>query len=122
MANVPAEARQEDELAPALVGTRIHTAEALDKIRLMAAGKNNEHGASVLKAARFCKLAAGLYPIFLQTIFAGLVPPFSPFLEEVLAFYQIQLLHLHPNSILILAIFAYLCEAYLGVMPSVAFF
>jgi len=32
MANVPAEAQQEDELAPALVGTRIHTAEALDKI------------------------------------------------------------------------------------------
>ena len=31
-------------------------------------------------------------------------------------------MHLHPNSILILAIFAYLCEAYLGVMPSVAFF
>ena len=50
------------------------------------------------------------------------MPPFSSFLEEILTFYQIQLLHLHPNSILILAIFAYLCEAYLGVMPSVPFF
>ena len=29
----PAGAQQEDEFAPALVGTRIHTTEALDKIR-----------------------------------------------------------------------------------------
>ena len=77
MASDPAGAQQEDEFAPSLVGTRIHTTEALDKIRLMAAGKNNEHGATVLKAAHFGKLTAGLYPIFFQTIFAGLVPPFS---------------------------------------------
>ena len=50
------------------------------------------------------------------------MPPYSPFLEAVLEFYQIQLLHLHPNSVLILSIFAYLCEAYLGVRPSVALF
>ena len=29
-------------------------------------------------------------------------------------------MHLHPNSILLLSIFAYYCEAYLGGMPSVA--
>ena len=40
----------------------------------------------------------------------------------ILEAYQIQLLHLHPNSILILAIFAYLCEAYVGIRPSVALF
>ena len=50
------------------------------------------------------------------------MPPFSPFLEAVLAFYQIQLLHLHPNSVLILAVFAYLCEAYLGLEPTVGLF
>ena len=65
MVEDPAGAQQEDAFAPALVGTRISTAEALEKLRPMAAGKNNEHGASVLKAARFGKLAAGLYPIFL---------------------------------------------------------
>ena len=118
----PAGAQREEELAPALIGTRVSSAEALEKLKPLVAGKNNEHGASGVKAARFGKLAAGWYPIFLHTLFAGLVPPFSPFLVEVLSFYQIQLLHLHPNSILILAIFAYLCEAYLGVMPSVAFF
>ena len=50
------------------------------------------------------------------------MPPFSPFLEAVLAFYQVQLLHLHPNSVLILAVFAYLCEAYLGLEPTVGLF
>ena len=29
-------------------------------------------------------------------------------------------MHLHPNSDLLLSIFAYYCEAYLGVLPSVA--
>jgi Putative gypsy type transposon len=122
MVEASAEAQREEELAPALIGTRVSTAEALDRLKVLVAGRNNEHGASGVKAARFGKLAAGWYPIFVHTLFAGLVPPFSPFLAEVLSFYQIQLLHLHPNSILILAIFAYLCEAYLGVMPSVAFF
>ena len=40
----------------------------------------------------------------------------------ILDTYQIQLLHLHPNSILILSIFAYLCEAYIGIRPSVELF
>jgi len=111
-----------EKLAPALATTRINTTGALDKIEYLVAGRNNEHGVSILKTATLGKLAKNFYPIFLHTLFAGLVPPFSPFLEEVLEFYQIRLLHLHPNSVLILAIFAYLCEAYLGVKPSVAFF
>ena len=67
-------------------------------------------------------LPKGLYPTFLHTITAGLVSLYSPFLEAVLEFYQIQLIHLHANSILILSIFAYLCEAYLGVYPSMSLF
>ena len=68
------------------------------------------------------KLGEGYYPIFLHTLFAGLVPPFSDFLEAILETYQIQLLHLHPNSILIFSIFAYLCEAYVGICPSMELF
>ena len=71
---------------------------------------------------RFGKVGAGYFPIFLHTLYAGLVPPFSSFLLAILEAYQIHLLHLHPNSILILAIFAYLCEAYIGVYPSVDLF
>ena len=53
---------------------------------------------------------------------AGLVPPFSPFHLEILRYYQIHLLHLHPASIAILATFTFFCEAFLGVRPSMAFF
>ena len=32
------------------------------------------------------------------------------------------MLHLHPNAVMILASFAYACEPFVGVMPSVALF
>ena len=86
----------------------------------MAALKTNEHGATVLKRAG--NSHSSFYPIFMHTLFAGLVPPFSDFFLAVLERYQIQVLHLHPNSILVLAIFAYLCEAYIGIPPSVDLF
>ena len=60
------------------------------------------------------------YPFFTSSIAAGLVPSFSDFFYEVLDHLGLQVLHLHPNSILLLSIFAYYCEAYLGVMPSMA--
>ena len=46
--------------------------------------------------------------------------PLSKFLLEVLKFYKIQLIHLALNSVLFLAIFVHLCEAFLGTMPSLA--
>ena len=60
------------------------------------------------------------YPLFVSAIVAGLVPPFSEFFFSVLRHYKLQALHLHPNSVLLLAIFAYYCEAHVGVQPSVA--
>ena len=47
---------------------------------------------------------------------------FSDFLCAFLGHYQIHLLHVQPNSILLRSIFSYLYEAFLGVMPSVALF
>ena len=58
----------------------------------------------------------------MHAIKEGLVLQFSSFLLAILAHYQIHLLHLHPASIVVFSIFAYLCEVFLGVMPSVAFF
>ena len=60
------------------------------------------------------------FPFFTSSIVAWLVPPFSDFFYEVLGHYGLQALHLHPNSILLLSIFAFYYEAYVGVMPSVA--
>jgi hypothetical protein len=62
------------------------------------------------------------WPFFLFSIFAGMVPPFSPFLLAILETYGIQAIHLHPRSVTLLAVFAYACEAWIGIKPSVAYF
>ncbi|KAE8777545.1 hypothetical protein D1007_49656 [Hordeum vulgare] len=61
-----------------------------------------------------------VYPFFLHNIYAGLVPPFSRFFTAIFDHYGIQALHLQPNSILLLSVFAFYCEAFVGVHPSVA--
>jgi hypothetical protein len=61
-------------------------------------------------------------PFFLFSVFAGLVPPFSPFLQAILETYGIQAIHLHPKSVALLAVFAYAYEAWIGIKPSVAYF
>ena len=99
----------EEEFGPALIGTKC--AADVEKFRAVVAGKHNEHGATALTPARFGQHASGLYPFIINFFFAGLVPPFLLFMEKVLAYYEICILHLQPNAILALAIFAYLCEA-----------
>ena len=61
-------------------------------------------------------------PIIDSFTLMGLVPPFSDFFMEILRAYGLKLLHLTPNVILDLVVFAYACEAFVGVMPSVALF
>jgi hypothetical protein len=41
--------------------------------------------------------------------------PICDFLRDLLDHYQIELVHLNPNSILQIAVFVHLCEAYLGI-------
>jgi hypothetical protein len=50
------------------------------------------------------------------------VPPVSPFFLMLLEFYGLQLQHLSPNSITLVAIFVHLCEMFVGVRPSVRLF
>ena len=86
----------------ALEKSRVGSA-GIDKVRYLASAKTNEHGATRMEPDGSSRLREGYYHIFLHTLFAGLVPPFSAFLLAILEVYQIQLLHLHPNSILILS-------------------
>ena len=58
------------------------------------------------------------FPFFLHSVYSGLVPPFSRFFYAVLHHYGLHALHIHPNSILLLSIFAFYCEAFVGVRPS----
>ena len=89
---------------------------------LLTAGESNERGKTELRVASYVPEPerSTFFPFFTSSIAAGLVPPFSDFFYEVLGHYGLQALHLHPNSILLLSIFAFCYEAYLGVMPSVA--
>jgi hypothetical protein len=67
-------------------------------------------------------LLATALPFFLFSVFAEMVPPFSPILCVILETYGIQAIHLHPMSVALLAVFAYSYEAWVGVKPSVAYF
>jgi hypothetical protein len=67
-------------------------------------------------------LAPGDFVFFSAYALAGLVPPVSSFFLMLLKFYGLQLQHLSPNSLTLVAIFVHLCEMFMGVRPSVRLF
>jgi hypothetical protein len=67
-------------------------------------------------------LAPGDFVFFSAYALAGLVPPVSSFFLMLLEFYGLQLQHLSPNSITLVAIFVHLCEMFVGVWLSVRLF
>ena len=64
----------------------------------------------------------GEIPVFLAYIECGLRLPVHKFLLRVLEYYGVELVNLAPNSIANISFFTYLCEAYLGVRPSLRLF
>jgi hypothetical protein len=52
----------------------------------------------------------------------GLVLPFSSFFFTLLKYYSLQLQHLSPQSIMLVAIFMHICEMYVCMWPSVHLF
>jgi hypothetical protein len=90
----------------------------------MVGSKNSEWGATRIRHDRAPRdtLPATVQPFFLFSVFAGLVPPFSPFFLAILETYRIQAIHLYPKSVTLLAVFAYACEAWIGIKPSVVYF
>jgi hypothetical protein len=90
----------------------------------MVGSKNSEWGATRIWHGHAPRdtLPAMMQPFFLFFVFAGSVPPLSPFFLAILETYGIQAIHLHPKSVTLLAVFAYACEAWIGIKPSVAYF
>jgi hypothetical protein len=68
------------------------------------------------------KLVPGDFVFFSMYAPAGLVPPVSSFFLMLLEFYGLQLQHLSPNSITLVAIFVHLCEMFVGVRSSARLF
>ncbi|KAK1653019.1 hypothetical protein QYE76_070824 [Lolium multiflorum] len=60
---------------------------------------------------------AGFIVMFLSFLYRGLSLPAHEFLHSLLRTYEIQLWQLAPNSILHVAVFITLCEAFLGIEP-----
>src|SRR3954464_4744332 len=116
----PREPLAEAWFSPALDSPNVSEA-SLARLRRMAVAQGID-GAQVFKVGSATPEGRGstFYPLFVSSITAGLVPPFSEFFFSVLRHYNLQALHLHPNSILLLAIFAYYYEAHVAVQPSVA--
>jgi hypothetical protein len=55
--------------------------------------------------------------VYVPFLIHGLALPISPFFCGLLDFYDLNLAHLNPNSILKVAIFVHLCEAFLRILP-----
>jgi hypothetical protein len=67
-------------------------------------------------------LAAGEFVLFTSYISCGLALPISPFFLLLLEEFGLQLQHLTPHSILQVAIFAHLCEMFVGMAPCNSLF
>ena len=56
--------------------------------------------------------------VFCSHCLCGIGLPASAFFRSFLDFYQLQPHHLTPNTVVLLSAFVTLCEAYLGVLPT----
>jgi hypothetical protein len=55
--------------------------------------------------------------VYIPFLIHDLALPICPFFHGLLDFYNMNLTHLNPNSILQIYVFVHLCEAYLGILP-----
>src|SRR3954467_10057329 len=93
-----------------------------DKFRLFWSTKTQAHPRTrVLPAAAQRQYPTG-YPFFAVFFYCGLGPPYSEFFCDIMNTYNIHLLDFTPNVVLTMAVFAHLCENFVGVRPNVALF
>ena len=108
--------------APAVNRLIILNPEALGKVRSALASIFNECGRTTVWPASHASFDRVIMEVrfFADALWAGLVPPFSAFFNAVLSHYQIHMMHLGPESIALLVVFTFVCEAMVGIHPSVA--
>ncbi|KAE8767700.1 hypothetical protein D1007_60901 [Hordeum vulgare] len=104
--------------------SRITKAEDLGPVLPFVPRGTHEWGETTFwpSSAVLSSLVRSAYPFFLHNIYPGLVPPFSDFFYSILSHYQIRALHLQPNSALLLFVFSFYYEDFVGVRPSVELF
>src|SRR4051812_18589200 len=109
-------------VAPAVDRSIILNLECLDKLSPALATVFNECGRTTAWPTSHFPTDRVITEVhyFADALWAGLVPPFSDFFNAVLTHYQIHMMHLGPESIALLSVFAFVCEALMGIPPSVA--
>ena len=107
-------------LTRARFGLGLGNRERTGPLRYLVASDAHEGGRTEIKPTS--EWASGDVPFFVCFLTAGLVPPLSEFCQAILEEYGLVIQQLHPNAVLVMAIFAHLCEGFVGVMPSVALF
>src|SRR3954463_4426911 len=114
--------RPPPSVAPAVGRSIILNLECLDKLSPALATVFNECGRTTAWPTSHFPTDRIITEVhyFADALWAGLVPPFSDFFNAVLSHYQIHMMHLGPESITLLSVFAFVCEAMMGIPPSVA--
>ena len=114
--------RSPPAVAPAVDRSIILNPEALRKVRSALVTIFNESGRTTAWPASHASLNRIVTEVrfFADALWVGLVPSFSAFFNVVLSHYQIHMMHLGPQSITLLAVFAFVCEAMVGIPPSIA--
>ncbi|KAE8808774.1 hypothetical protein D1007_14867 [Hordeum vulgare] len=110
--------------APPLLECTLSKDVDLTPVLPCTAAESSEQGRTLIWPGTTTKWLASkpVYSFFLHSTFVRLVLPFSLFFTAILNHYVIQALHLQPNSILLMSVFSFYYEAFVGVGPSVALF
>ncbi|KAE8806597.1 hypothetical protein D1007_17206 [Hordeum vulgare] len=106
---------------PALGQPTVVNSEGLEKVRLVVTVSFNEWGATTIWPGSWPRgeMTAPTIPLHIHALLARVLLPFSSFLIAVLSHFQIHALHLDPKYFVLLLSFVFVCEAFVGVTPSV---
>jgi len=74
-------------------------------------------GWRALEGESYLDPRAGVIVVFEDFFKRGFGMPVHPFLQGLLLYYEIEIFNLHLNSILLIATFIHLCEAFIGIEP-----
>jgi hypothetical protein len=97
--------------------------EQLDAVRCLLGWTTPEHARKIQACSSSLNdLVVREFILFNAYITCGLAPPISSFFLLLLEEFGLQLQHLTPHSVLLVAIFAHFMEMFVGVRPCVPLF
>jgi hypothetical protein len=99
------------------------TERRLDTVRRLLGWSVSSHAWRIwASASPLGDITAGEFVLFVSYLSCGLALPISPFFMLLLEELGLHLQHLTPHSILQAAIFAHLCEMFVGMAPCTSLF